>query len=160
MRESRYTLISTAIDKPHHIATYAGSARNPYALALDRSLERLVGMLEHHHQREVVLLAEKRGDREDAELRDSFDHFVRDGTFTVSAARARAIRWTLHFIPKRMNCIGHQIADLAGAPIATHVLNTIRNDPTSNQAYQIITSKLYARGLSGGVEILPQKRKT
>jgi hypothetical protein len=59
-----------------------------------------------------------------------------------------------------MNCVGHQIADLAGAPIATHVLNTIRDNPTRNRAYDIITNKMHALGLSGEVEIWPHRRKT
>jgi hypothetical protein len=155
MKECRYTLIPIAINKSLHVDRNPGAARNPYALALDHALERLTGMLEHQHQREVVLIAEKRGDREDTELRESFDRFVRGATSAVHPDRVRAIRWTLHFIPKRMNCIGHQIADLAGAPIAAHVLNTMNDRLTSDRAYEIVATKLDGPGLHGGIEVLP-----
>jgi hypothetical protein len=60
----------------------------------------------------------------------------------VSSPRVRAIAWTLTFVPKRMNCIGHQIADLAGAPIAAYVLSTMRGRETNDRAYAIIRDKM------------------
>jgi hypothetical protein len=152
MRHSAYRIISVAVKKTQLVAASSASVGNPYTVALERGLERLIEMLEMRRQRRVVVIAEQRGKREDADLRESFDHFVMHGTPTISRIRVQAISWTLIFAPKRMNCVGHQIADLAGGPIAAHVLRSLHGSPASDQAYDIIRDKLARQTL----DIVPE----
>ncbi len=142
MPDNPYRIIAVAIKKEEHRAASSTPVRNPYAVALERALERLIGMLEMRRRRRIVIIAEQRGKHEDADLRESFERFVSHGTPAVSPPRVHAIAWTLTFVPKRMNCIGHQIADLAGAPIAAYVLSTIQGRQTNDRAYAIIRDKM------------------
>jgi len=153
MRDSPYRLVPVAIDKIQYLARSANLLRNPYAVALEHALERLITILEGRHQRRVVVIAERRGKREDADLQESFQRLVSLGTSAVRPERVQAITWTLTFVPKQMNCIGHQIADLAAAPIGSHVLNVLRNRQTNDRAYDIIRNKMDIPTL----EILPGK---
>ena len=146
-----YGLIAAAVRKDQHKAKYKYPA-DPYELALTFALERLLPLLESAAQTEVRIIAEKRGKREDRELYTSFQRVVSAGTSFVDGARFRRIRFSLIFIPKSMNVIGHQMADLAAYPIARQVL-----DPTKpNPAFDIVKPKIY-RGLGQvkGLKIFP-----
>lgn len=152
MRACDYRLIACVIRKQAHKDRYGAGAENPYDLALRFALERLLPLLEVAGQREVILVAEARGKREDNELRLSFLRTVNDGTEYVSAERFRRIQFRLDFKPKAMNIIGTQMADLAAYPIARHVL-----DPTKpNPAYDVISGKFYVGpGLVRGLKVFP-----
>jgi hypothetical protein len=86
----------------------------------------------------VTIVAEKRGEREDRELHAAFQQIVTAGTAYVDQARFRRIRFTLKFLPKSMNIIGTQMADLAAYPIARHVLDGSKPNP----AFDVIRPKL------------------
>jgi len=62
---------------------------------------------------------------------------VTTGSQYVDGARFRKINFTLRFIPKAMNIIGTQMADLAAYPIARYVLD--RSKP--NPAFEIVRKK-------------------
>lgn len=127
-------------------------AENPYDLALKFALERLLPLLEEAGQREVLLIAEARGKREDSELRLSFLKTVNDGTEYVSAERFRRVQFRLDFKPKAMNIIGTQMADLAAYPIARHVLDPSKPNP----AYDVIKGKFFVGpGWVRGLKVFP-----
>jgi hypothetical protein len=97
-----------------------------------------VSVLEGARQTEVTIVAEKRGEREDRELHAAFQQIVASGTAYVDQARFRRIRFTLKFLPKSMNIVGTQMADLAAYPIARHVLDSSKPNP----AFDIVRPKL------------------
>lgn len=133
-----YQLVGVAIRKDLHVQAYR-YPRDPYDLALTFALERLLFILQQTGQRDVMIIAEKRGQREDRELFVSFQRIVTTGTYYVDAARFRQVTFTLRFLPKSMNIVGTQIADLAAYPVARHVL-----DPSKlNPAFDVIRPKLY-----------------
>jgi hypothetical protein len=132
-----YKLIAVAIRKDRHAAQYAYPL-NPYDLSLLFAMERLVSVLEGTQQTEVTIVAEKRGEREDRELHAAFQQIVASGTAYVDQARFRRIRFTLKFLPKSMNIVGTQMADLAAYPIARHVLDSSKPNP----AFDIVRPKL------------------
>lgn len=137
MTDSDYRLIAVAIRKDRLAARYAYPA-DPYDLALLFALERLVSVLEAHEQTAVTIIAEKRGANEDRVLHAAFQRIVTAGSEYVDGARFRAIRFTLRFLPKTMNIVGTQMADLAGYPIARRVLDPAKENP----AYEIVRPKL------------------
>jgi hypothetical protein len=132
-----YRLIAVAIRKDSLLSRYR-YPEDPYELALLFALERLVSVLEGARQREVTIIAEKRGKREDHELGVAFQRIVNRGSGFVTADRFQRIRFTLHFLPKSMNIIGTQMADLAAYPIARKVLHPENKNP----AFEVVSKKL------------------
>ena len=147
-----YDLVASVIRKQEHKAKYGRNATNPYDLALTFALERLLPLLEAEGQKEVYLIAEARGKREDDELRLSFLNTVTYGTDFVSAERFRRITFQLRFKPKAMNVVGTQLADLAAYPIARYVLNPDKPLP----AYDVVKKRFYeGPGLVRGLKVFP-----
>jgi hypothetical protein len=147
-----YTLIAAAIRKQRHKDLYGEKAHNPYDLALKFALERLLPLLEGVGQTEVRLIAEARGKREDDELRLAFLQVANYGTEYIASDRFRRVKFNLQFVPKARNIIGTQMADLAGYPIARHVLNPGKPNP----AYELIEGKFYrGPGRVHGLKVFP-----
>lgn len=141
-----YTLIPVAIRKDLHMRKYRYPA-DPYDLALMFALERLLSILEGAGQREVTIIAEKRGEREDRQLYVSFQRVVTRGTDYYEGARFRQINWTLRFLPKSLNIVGTQVGDLAAYPVARYALDPRKPNP----AFEVIKPKFYR----GRLKIFP-----
>ncbi len=151
MLNSKFELIVSVIKKQEHSRRYGKSAVNPYDLALEFSMERLLKLLENEKESSVCIVAEARGKREDAELEQSFLKIISYGTSFCSSERFKRINFQLRFIPKQMNIIGTQLADLVGYPIARNILNPNKENP----AYQTICNKFYKNGNTTGLKIFP-----
>lgn len=137
--DANLEIIISAIKKQEHKQKYGRNAVNPYDLALEFSMERLLNLLESENEKSVVIVAEARGKKEDAELEQSFLKIISYGTNHFLADRFKRINFTLKFIEKKMNIVGTQLADLIGYPVARQILNPNKENP----AYQIICNKLY-----------------
>jgi Protein of unknown function (DUF3800) len=137
MEQCDYQLIAVAVRKDRHKARYRYPA-DPYDLALMFALERLVSVLEGAKQAEVMIIAERRGTREDRELYTAFQRVVSAGTEFIDGSRFRRIAFRMAFVPKTMNVVGTQMADLVAYPIARFVLDPKR----ANRAYDSIRGKL------------------
>ena len=147
-----YTLVAAMIRKQHHKERYGDAAANPYDLAMEFALERLLPILEQAGQTEVYIMAEGRGKKEDDQLSLSFYRFVNKGNEYVSTARVKRILFHLTFRTKEMNMVGMQLADLAAYPTARHVIDP--NKP--NPAYDILRPRFYAGpGRVRGLKIFP-----
>lgn len=151
MRDTNYLVISVVIGKLKLTNQYV-YADNPYKLSLKFALERLLPLLEEKGQKEVTLVAESRGKKEDDDLRLSFLTVTNNGTEYISEDGFRAIKFDLQFVSKKSNCTGTQMADLASYPIARHHL-----DPRKpNSAYEIVRAKEYrGRGRVRGLKKFP-----
>ncbi len=148
----KYTLIASMIRKQHHKDKYGESAINPYNLAMEFALERLLPLLEKAGQKEVYVIAEARGKKEDDQLSLSFYRFVSEGNEYISADRIKCIQFRLTFRTKEMNIIGMQMADLAAYPTARHVMDASKLNP----AYDIIRPRFYVgSGLVRGLKVFP-----
>ena len=131
-----YKLLAVAVRKDLHVAKYRYPA-DPYELALLFAMERLVSVIEEAHQTEVMVIAEKRGRNEDRLLHVAFQRIVTRGTEYVSLDRFKKIKFTLRFLPKSMNIVGTQLADLAAYPIARRALYPDKPNP----AFEIVRKK-------------------
>jgi hypothetical protein len=134
MSRTPMTLVAVVINKTRLVAQY-NSPPNPYHLALRYGLERVARFLKEHGQagRETPLICECRGRREDDELELEFRRVA-----------ASIPGFEIHFVDKKANLAGLQIADLVARPIGRHVLNP--DQP--NRAFDIISPKL-RRGPEG-----------
>lgn len=152
MNDFEYSLIVSVIKKQDHKARYGPFANNPYDLAMMFCLERLVAFLESVQQKQVYLIVESRGKKEDNDLTLSFFNIISQGTDYILVDRFKQIEMKLKFVPKAMNIVGTQLADLAAYPIARHVLYPDR----PNQAYDIVAKKFYqGSGWVKGLKIFP-----
>ncbi|MFC1807942.1 DUF3800 domain-containing protein [Candidatus Omnitrophota bacterium] len=152
MSDSDYSLIASVIRKQEHKDKYGLNADNPYDLAMMFCMERLLPFLEERSQEKVHLIAESRGKKEDDELMLSFLRIANQGTNFITAERFKKIDFKLRFVPKAMNVIGTQLADLAAYPIARYVHNPKR----ANSAYNVLRKKFYkGKGRVYGLKIFP-----
>ncbi len=152
MRLKGYTIIASIIRKQVHKDRYKHRAQNPYDLAFKFTLERLVQLLEARQQKEIVIIAESRGGKEDAELQVTFERLIDSGTEFLDRTRLRNMRFQLIFRSKSFNIIGTQLADLAAYPIGRWVLAPQNKNPS----YDIIRSKIYSKnGKRIGLKIFP-----
>lgn len=147
-----YEIIGAFIRKQQHKLKYGANANNPYDLALEFAMERLLPLLEREDQHEVCVVAESRGENEDRALRETFYRFVSAGNWYVTAERVKKITFKLLFRSKQLNIIGMQMADLAAYPIARHVI-----DPTKpNPAYDLLEDKFFrGTGYVRGLKVFP-----
>ena len=137
MDTCQYRLLAVAIRKDELTARYR-YPDDPYDLALLFAMERLVSVLEAARQRQVTIVAEKRGQKEDRDLHVAFQRIVTRGSGFVSAERFQRIEFTLRFLPKSFNIIGTQLADLAAYPIARWVLDRKKLNP----AFEVVRGHL------------------
>jgi hypothetical protein len=78
---------------------------------------------------------------------------VNHGNYYISADRFRAVKFRLHFVPKAMNVIGTQLADLVGFPIACLALDGLKY---KGPLLPIIGKKLFVGpGWVRGLKIFP-----
>lgn len=77
-----------------------------------------------------IVVAEARGKREDAELREAFHKIHCDGISNISPIELRKIILDLFIVPKTLNYIGTQLADLVIYPTYDSVVlsHNVRND--------------------------------
>ncbi len=122
------TIVSVVIHKERLKAQYR-TPSNPYHLALEYGLERVAKFLNDKKQngRTTALICECRGRKEDDELELEFRRVA-----------TRIPGFDIHFVDKKANLPGLQLADLVARPIGRHVLNP--NQP--NRAYDIIAPKI------------------
>lgn len=148
-----YQVISIGIRKERHRERYGAAARNPYRMSIEFALERLLPLLEGLGQTSVDVVAEARGRREDAELRRAFDYVVTRGSYYIDGGRFRAIAFKLHFVPKAMNVVGTQLADLVGFPVARYMME---GAAYRGPLWPIVQRKMYAGpGWVRGLKIFP-----
>lgn len=154
MTQSQYTIISIAVRKDRHFKKYGEQANNPYELAMEYGLERLIYFLEQHLEKDIVLIAESRGKKEDADLQLAFLRIVNNGTWYCSRDRFKQFDFRLEFVGKPYNVAGTQLADLAGYPIARWII-----DPKApNPPFDIVRSRIMRKidtGYMLGLKIFP-----
>ena len=154
MTDVPVTVIASAIRKRRLTARYK-KPYNPYHIALGFGMERLNAFLLEQGQggRLTHLIAEARGNREDADLEFEFRR-VMDGQGTLGCA-ADGTPFDLRIVSKKINSEGLQLADLFAHPIGRHVLNP--DQP--NRAFDITRPKLLTQGDRGydgwGLKVFP-----
>lgn len=135
-----FTVIAAVIQKQNLIS----DSRSPYFIAMKFCLERLKMFLNQNGERDkqVHIVFERRGDKEDRELELEFRRTVSGENF-----HKKKFPFEIQFATKQTNCAGIQLADMIARPIGLHVLRPQQ----TNRAFDIIERKLY-RGRDGIVE--------
>lgn len=146
MESLPFTLFVTAIRKSAHVERHGAEATNPYDLALEFTLERLLHFMESHGETRLPVVAEARGRREDNSLEQVFYRVLSRGTASIPGERFRRLDCPLAFQSKKNNIVGVQLADLSAYPCARHILNPTKPNP----AFEIVKQHFYfADGVNG-----------
>lgn len=151
MAEMPFTLFVAGIKKDQHLNRYGKAATNPYDLALEFALERIVHLLDQEGETELPCVVESRGKNEDEQLERVFYRVMSSGTYYRPGEQFRKLKCPLVFRSKQDNIAGLQLADLCAHPCARHALR-----PTQpNRAYDIARQHLYSKGAVNGWKIFP-----
>ncbi len=151
MQNLPYTLFVSAVRKDRHKDRYGTHAVNPYDLALEFTLERLIHFIESKGLKELPFVAEARGKKEDETLERCFYRMMSEGTDYIKGERFKSLKCPLVFRNKFDNIAGIQLADLCAHPCARHIL---RPDQP-NRAFDIVNEKIYREGEISGWKVFP-----
>lgn len=154
VENSDYEIICAAIKKEDYIKKYGRVGNNVYEVGLSFILERAVFFLDSvdRGNTELHLVIEKRGRREDALLSEYLQKVISRGTFFVNSGRFKYYKTQFTFLDKRKNINGLQLADLVAYPIARHVIDPKRANPSFDR----LERKFYSRGnRKYGLKIFP-----
>ncbi len=149
-----YTVFASAIRKDRYIKTYGKLSNDVYELALSFIIERIVFYLDSLAvvDKELQIVIEKRGKKEDKKLEEHFQRLMSRGTGYVSAERLDALKMKITFKDKKENINGLQMSDLLAYPIARYVIDKDRANP----AFDLIEPQFYKRGGKRyGLKIFP-----
>lgn len=149
-----YTIFASAIRKDNYIKTYGKLSNDVYELSLSFIIERTVFYLDSlpDTNKELHIIIEKRGKKEDKKLDEHFQRLLARGTGYVSANRLKALKLKIVFSDKKENINGLQLTDLLAYPIARYVIDKNRANP----AFDLLVKKFYAkRGKLYGLKIFP-----
>ena len=133
-------IFASVIDKQRKHEKISDS-RNPYEIALYLCMEQLHKMLldEKQHGKQIHVVFESRGHKEDAELELEFRRIANNGRrMDSSHPDFNMFDFLPVFVPKAANSTGLQSADLMARPIALSRLR--ENQP--NRAFDIIQKKI------------------
>ncbi len=146
-----FTLFVTAIRKSEHVERHGADASNPYDLALEFALERLLHFMESHNEIRLPVVAEARGRKEDNSLEQVFYRVLSRGTENIPGERFRQLDCPLIFQSKKNNIVGVQLADLSAYPCARHLLNPAK----PNRAFEVVRQHFYSAGNVTGWTVFP-----
>ena len=151
MERVPFTLFISAIQKQAYLTKHGGAAANPYDLALEFTMEGLFHFLNAQGERQLPIVAEARGKREDNMLEQTFSRMMKHGTANVTAEQFQQLDCPLSFQSKKNNILGVQLADLCAHPCARHILNPAK----ANRAFEIARKRLYQRDGVSGWKVFP-----
>lgn len=146
-----FTLFVTAIQKTAHVEKHGVEATNPYDLAVEFTMERVLHFMEKQGETRLPVIAEARGRKEDNSLEQVFHKVLSQGTDQVPSERFRLLDCPLAFQSKKNNIAGVQLADLSAYPCARHILNPAKPNP----AFEIVRRHFYADESASGWTVSP-----
>lgn len=114
-----------------------------YELALSFIIERAIFCLDEltNTRKELEIVIEKRGRKEDKKLEEHFQCLLSRGTGFIKAERLKEVNIKIVFKDKKENINGLQLTDLVAYPLARYVLEQKRANP----AFDIFSSKIYTK---------------
>jgi hypothetical protein len=121
------------------VKKYGNLGNDPYELCLSNVFDLCISYLKKQsHANELIIVLEKRGEKEDNKLASHITKIISKGTFKNSIESFKSFRITFKFNHKKEDLIGLQIADLTAYPIAKYLLN----EQALNPAFDIIAIKI------------------
>ncbi len=154
LNNSKYRILASAIKKDKYIKMYGKLSNDVYELALSFIIERAIFSLDEilNTNKELEIIIEKRGKKEDKKLEEHFQRLLARGTGYISSERLKEVHISIKFKDKKENNNGLQITDLLAYPLARYVIDPKRANP----AFDLIARKIYTKnGKRYGLKIFP-----
>lgn len=138
VERSKFILVACVVDKAR-LSRQDGDVGNPYHVALDICLQRLLDLLWEKSQQQLQthVIVECRGKKEDRELELEFRRIC-DG----EGSQRRPLPFQILFADKKTNLAGLQLADLVARPVGVNYLRPWQ----PNQAFEVLKNKFYCGG--------------
>ncbi|QTV05525.1 DUF3800 domain-containing protein [Faecalibacter bovis] len=152
--DSKYRILASAIKKEKYINMYGKLSNDVYELALSFIIERAIFSLDEVRgvRKELEIIIEKRGKREDKKLEEHFQRLLSRGTSFVKPERLKEVNLKIFFKSKKDNINGLQLSDLIAYPIARYVIEPDRANPS----FEVLKEKIYQKeGKIYGIKIFP-----
>ncbi len=149
-----YTVFASAIKKDMFIEIFGKLSNDVYELALSFIIERTVFCLDgiKNGEKELEIVIEERGKKEDKKLGEHFQRLMARGTGTLTPERLNKYGLQISFKNKKENINGLQLADLVAYPTARYVLEPNRANP----AFDIFQEKIHCKNEKRhGLKIFP-----
>lgn len=139
LEKQTYSIIPVGLNKLSYVKKYGDSGNDPYELCLSNVFDLCISNLKKQsHANELVIVLEKRGEKEDNKLAFHITKIISKGTYKNPIESFKSLRITFKFNHKKEDLIGLQIADLTAYPIAKYLLN----EQALNPAFDIIAIKI------------------
>ncbi|MBQ7572291.1 MAG: DUF3800 domain-containing protein [Bacteroidaceae bacterium] len=151
-----YVIVCCSILKEPYIRQF-GKLNDVYGQSLSFVLERAIFCVDNQCQDEsgrISAIVERRGKREDRNLKNYYGQLIEKGTYWVTAERMKNRMTCLDFKWKNEDIAGLQVADLIAYPLTRHVLN-----PQSvNLAYDVLEPNIFMEnGKLMGLKVYPHQ---
>jgi hypothetical protein len=153
IQKNYYSIIASAIRKDKFIEKFGKLQDDVYEIALSFIIEQtIISLNDNFKSKNLNILIEKRGRREDKRLDDHFQKIMGKGTGKISPEELNLYEISFNFRDKKENINGLQLADLLAYPIARFII-----DPnTANPSFDVFASKIYQSNKSlDGLRIFP-----
>ena len=147
-----YVVVCCAVPKIPCIEKF-GCEIDIYGTALSYVLQRSIFYLDEVERNgKLRIIVEKRGKREDRNLRDYYNRILETGVKYCSEERMKSHIHNFNFSAKSENINGLQIADLIAYPLSRHVLYPDKDNP----AFDIVEPNIYvSEGKRLGLKVFP-----
>ena len=151
-KEDVYVVVCCATLKEPCINKF-GANIDIYGIALSYVLQRSIFYLDDVDSNGILrIIVEKRGKKEDRNLRDYYNRMLEKGVKYCPEERLKKHIHDFNFAAKAENINGLQIADLIAYPISHHILYPEK----VNLAYEIVEPNIYVSdGRQLGLKIFP-----
>lgn len=134
-----YSIIPAGLNKFSYVKKYGNLGSDPYEFCLSNVFDLCISNLKKLSQStELVIVLEKRGEKEDNKLASHIAKIISNGTYKNSIESFKLLHITFKFNHKKEDLIGLQIADLTAYPIAKYLLN----EQALNPAFEVIAKKI------------------
>lgn len=156
LNKTEFTIISSAVIKEEYVKTYGPQTVNPYEISLASILDRSILFSDNIGCKNITVIAESRGRREDSQLHDQYQLILSNGTALNKSLKFKKLFTDIDFKKKKDNIVGTQLCDLVAYPVSTKILYPDR----VNMAFSIIEDKLFRQFPNGdyinyGLKIFP-----
>ena len=139
IQKTPFNIVSCTIRKDTLIDKYGIKAHNPYYIALENLINRILYFCDKDSSCEIY--PEKRGFVEDKSLELEFTSLQLNGVKFHKGSKIKKHIQKFQLVDKSQNFSGSQLADLIVSPIGRHIIGKTPKPKNNEIDYQILKSK-------------------
>ena len=141
IQKTSFSIVSCTIRKDRLIDKYGVKARNPYYIALENLINRVLYFCDGEAKKTCEIYPEQRGSLEDENLKLEFLSLQLNGVRFYDGHKVRKYITNFDLVDKTGNLSGSQLADLVVSPIGRHIIGKAVKVKGNEIEYEILKSK-------------------